>query len=82
MTETSVAFSDLFRGGKIAKAGKDFRPMQDWSGGFCTAHGIVYENAIEDHLSVPELPIGVYPLLEVTEASEGQQTGHSKYMVY
>ena len=78
MTETSVAFSDLFRGGKIAKAGKDFRPMQDWLGGFCTAQGIFFQSAVEDHLSDVELPIGVYPLLEVTEASEG----HSKYMVY
>ena len=79
---TSVAFSELFRGGKIAKAGSDFRPMQDWSGGFCTAYGITFQTAVEDHLSVPELPIGVYPLLEVTEASEGQETGVSKYMVY
>ena len=81
MSETSVAFSELFRGGKIAKAGSDFRPMQNWSGGFCTADGIAFQSVVEDHLSDSELPIGVYPLLEVIEASEGQETGASKYMV-
>jgi hypothetical protein len=71
---TIERFTELFRGGKIAKdninGSAGFRPWENPAGGYYPADGNVFQTAVQGHLGDPEHPIGVYPI-KAPETSQG-----------
>ena len=82
---TAAGFAQLFRGGRLAtdKPGDPtgFRPWENPQGGWYPADGAFFQTAVDGHLSDPDTPIGVYPLMAAEKPSEGQETALRAYEV-
>ena len=69
---TVEQFSELFRGNTIARDNDwGFRPWENPAGGYYPASGESLHTAVQDHLSVSDTAIGVYPVFSSQSADSG-----------